>query len=215
MEPWVNIWTFSLFPSPPSPSPSPPPHHQLWGLGGLLNCSMHLFCKNSWRDQPQAHELGMSNQHSTCSATNNTLTSKWILCLYWNTVTDHVTKSWMWHCSVTGHVTRSLVWHCDAKWIPWSQCGAGIIRPVAPSILLRSTHEAPAQRALPTLSWCHTSTPSLNKSVRPCFRTQGPHCLIIVYIFTHDHLWLVIVILKSQSRRLQHSCIVLLVLAYF
>ena len=46
------------------------------------------------------------------------------------------------------------------------------------------------------------------------FRTQGPPCKNFLYIFTHDHLWLVIVILKSQSRRLQHSCIVLFVLAY-
>ena len=44
------------------------------------------------------------------------------------------------------------------------------------------------------------------------FLDPGSTCKL--YIFTHDHLWLVIVILKTQSRRLLHSCIVLCVLAY-
>ena len=36
VEPWVFRWTFS---SPPSP----PPHHQLWGLGGTVLCTV-LYC---------------------------------------------------------------------------------------------------------------------------------------------------------------------------
>ena len=53
-----------------------------------------------------------------------------------------------------------------------------------------------------------------NKSGSPFYLwTQGPP-VNTCKIFTHDHLWLVIVILKSQSRRLLHSCIVLCVLAY-
>ena len=64
-----------------SPPPSPLHHQLLNAKMGSCAAPCTCFVKTPRRDQSRTRELGTSNQHTTYSATNNTLISQQILCL--------------------------------------------------------------------------------------------------------------------------------------